>query len=336
MNGLPQGTSDYDMFRMNVMANSSVNSLLAQRVEQGIGRGTRGGADYCVVILTGERLVGWIGRKINLDQLTASTRAQLRMGQEVSEEVTQAAEVLPTAMKCLQRDRDWVAYHASELAEAAKAAPVDQLALRIAGAERKAYRQQRLGQFEQALATLEQLIDDREVSADAERAAWLSASAARVAYQMGEDPRGQRLQTNAFTVNNNHCPPKQRPQYRPRPIPGKQSEAIVRRLMQYERRAALLADFDVELSDLVPQPLGVVSDEQNRLVTRTSSRKRERRQSDQPNIRGRGGIIAHAKCTQQGRPLARSQGLHLLHERAQCLLKSSERQMDFSQDARHA
>src|ERR1019366_5723648 len=101
MNGLPQGTSDYDMYRMNVMANSSVNSLLAQRVEQGIGRGTRGGADYCVVILTGERLVGWIGRKINLDQLTARTRAQLKMGQEVSEEVSKAAEVLPTVMKCL-------------------------------------------------------------------------------------------------------------------------------------------------------------------------------------------------------------------------------------------
>jgi replicative superfamily II helicase len=62
----------------------------------------------------------------------------------------------------------------------------------------------------------------------------------------------QRLQTNAYSVNNNHCPPKQRPQYRPRPIPGKQSEAIVRRLMQYDRRAALLADFDVELADLVP------------------------------------------------------------------------------------
>ena len=54
MDGLPQGTSDYDLFRMNVVANSAVNSLLAQRVEQGIGRGTRGGADYCVVILTGD------------------------------------------------------------------------------------------------------------------------------------------------------------------------------------------------------------------------------------------------------------------------------------------
>jgi len=107
MDGLPRGTSDYDLYRMNVVANSSANSLLAQRVEQGIGRGTRGGADYCAVILTGDKLVGWIGRKANLDQLTASTRAQLKMGQEVSEEVTKSAEVLPTVMKCLDRDPDW-------------------------------------------------------------------------------------------------------------------------------------------------------------------------------------------------------------------------------------
>jgi len=149
--------------------------LLAQRVEQGIGRGTRGGADYCVVILTSQKLVGWIGRKVNLDQLTASTRAQLKMGHEVSEQVTKSTEVLPTVMKCLERDHDWVAYHASELAEAAQVAPVDELALRIAGGERKAFQQQRMGQFEPALATLDELISDPEVAKDPERTAWLSA-----------------------------------------------------------------------------------------------------------------------------------------------------------------
>ncbi len=123
------------IYPMNALANS-------------IGRGTRGGADYCVVILTSDKLVGWIGRKVNLDQLTASTRAQLKMGQEVSEEVKKSTEVLQTVMKCLERDHDWVAYHASELAEAALVAPVDELALRIAGGERKAFQQQRMGQFE--------------------------------------------------------------------------------------------------------------------------------------------------------------------------------------------
>ena len=63
MDNLPQGTTNYDVFRMNVVADAAVNSLLAQRIEQGIGRGTRGGADYCTIALVGSKLVGWIGRK---------------------------------------------------------------------------------------------------------------------------------------------------------------------------------------------------------------------------------------------------------------------------------
>jgi replicative superfamily II helicase len=105
MDNLPQGTSNYDVFRMNVVADAAVSSLLAQRIEQGIGRGTRGGADYCAVVLIGSKLVGWIGRKKNLDFLTASTRAQLKMGQEVSEAVTTAREFGQTIMKCLNRAR---------------------------------------------------------------------------------------------------------------------------------------------------------------------------------------------------------------------------------------
>jgi len=145
-----------------------------------------------------------------------------------------------------------VAYHASELAEATHAAPVHQLELKIASGERKAFHQQRIGQYEQALATLDKLISDPEVGKDTERTGWLSASAARIAHQMGDDQRAQRLQTNAFSVNNNHCPPKQRPQYHPRPTPGKQSEVIVSRLMQYERRGSLIADFEDAIADLVP------------------------------------------------------------------------------------
>ena len=124
MDNLPQGTSDYDVYRVNVVADSAVSSLLAQRVEQGIGRGTRGGGDHCVVMLIGSKLVGWIGRKSNLTFLTASTRVQVAMGQEMSASVTTVEEVGQTIMKCLNRDPDWVAYHASELAEAAHAAPV--------------------------------------------------------------------------------------------------------------------------------------------------------------------------------------------------------------------
>lgn len=253
MDNLPQGTSDYDVFRVNVVADSAVSSLLAQRIEQGIGRGTRGGGDYCAVMLIGSRLVGWIGRKSNLAFLTASTRVQLTMGQEMSETVTTVKEVHQTVMKCLNRDVDWVAYHASELAEAAHAVPVNTLALRIAGGERKAFKLQRLGQYEKALQTLESLIGDDELKSDGQRRAWLSASAARIAYQMDDEDRGQKLQTSAFSISNNHSPPKVRPPYVPRPIPGKQSTAIVARLLEYDLRGAVLADFDEAVTELVPE-----------------------------------------------------------------------------------
>jgi replicative superfamily II helicase len=226
---------------------------MAQRIEQGIGRGTRGGGDFCVVMLIGSKLVGWIGRKNNLSHLTASTRVQLKMGQEVSEAVTTVKEIGQTVLKCLNRDRDWVTYHASELADAAHAAPIDLLALRLAGGERRAFRQQRLGQFEPALQTLDTLIDDKELAGDAQRRAWLSALAARIAYQSDDEPRGQKLQTSAFAVNNNHTPPKVRPTYVARPLPGMQSTAIIDRLLEYERRGALLADFDEAVAELVPE-----------------------------------------------------------------------------------
>jgi replicative superfamily II helicase len=252
MDNLPQGTSDYDVYRMNVAADSAVSSLLAQRIEQGIGRGTRGGGDFCVVILIGSKLVGWIGRKSNLAFLTASTRVQLGMGQEMSTVVTTVNEVGQTIMKCLNRDPDWVAYHASELAEAAHAAPINALALKVAGVERKAFRLQRLGHFEQAVQLLEKLIADDGLKGESQRQAWLAATAARIAYQMNDEERGQKLQTRAFTVSNNHSPPKVRPAYIPRPIPGEQSTAIVARMMDYTLRGAMIADFDEAVVELVP------------------------------------------------------------------------------------
>jgi replicative superfamily II helicase len=252
MDNLPQGTSDYDLYRMNVVADSAVSSLLAQRIEQGIGRGTRGGGDYCAVVLVGSKLVGWIGRKSNLAFLTASTRVQLTMGQEMSASVTTPKEVGETIMKCLKRDPDWVYYHAQELADAAHAAPVNALALKIAGIERKAFKLQRLGQYEKAIDLLEKLIADPDLTKEAQRRAWLSATAARIAYQMGEEDRGQNLQTHAFSVSNNHSPPKTRPSYVARPIPGKQSAAIVKRLLDYHMRGAMIADFDEAVAELVP------------------------------------------------------------------------------------
>jgi replicative superfamily II helicase len=123
----------------------------------------------------------------------------------------------------------------------------------VAGSERRAFRQQRLGQFEPALQTLEKLTNENELASDAQRRAWLSALAARIAYQMEDESRGLKLQTSAYVVNHNHSPPKVRPAYVAHPMPGKQSTAIVDRLLEYERRGAHLADFEEAVAELVPE-----------------------------------------------------------------------------------
>ena len=206
-----------------------------------------------MVILVGSKLVGWIGRKKNLDFLTASTRVQLKMGQEVSEAVTSAKELGETILKCLTRDPDWVAYHASELAEAAHAIPMDEVALKVAAVERRVFKLQRLGRYEGALADLEKILHDDALASDRQRLAWIAAAAARIAFQMEDENTGQKYQTTAFSGNNNHSPPRKRPAYVARPAPSKQARAIVRRLLQYDQRAAIIADFDEAMSDLAPQ-----------------------------------------------------------------------------------
>ena len=68
---------------------------------------------------------------------------------------------------------------------------------------------------------------------------------------MEDEDRGHKLQTSAFAVNNNHSPPKVRPAYVPRPTPGKQSHAITARILEYDSRGAMIADFDEDMAELV-------------------------------------------------------------------------------------
>ncbi len=97
MSGLPAGTSDYEIFRASALyGGATITRMLAQRIEQGIGRGARGSGDYCVVLLEGSDLAGWIGKDANFRFLTSATRAQFEMGAEISKEVRNLKDLAQT------------------------------------------------------------------------------------------------------------------------------------------------------------------------------------------------------------------------------------------------
>ena len=57
---------------------------IAQRIEQGMGRGVRSRADYCVVILTGRSLVSFVTEVDNQSFFTEETKRQIEIGKKLS------------------------------------------------------------------------------------------------------------------------------------------------------------------------------------------------------------------------------------------------------------
>jgi hypothetical protein len=64
IDGLPRGANTYEIFRAEALqGSSSLTISLAQKIEQAMGRATRGAGDYCIVLLIGQDLVSWITRR---------------------------------------------------------------------------------------------------------------------------------------------------------------------------------------------------------------------------------------------------------------------------------
>jgi len=82
--GLPAGTSAYyELLRASALrGGATISRMLAQRIEQSIGRGARGSGDHCVVLLMGSDLAGWVAKDANFKLLTSATRAQLDMARQ--------------------------------------------------------------------------------------------------------------------------------------------------------------------------------------------------------------------------------------------------------------
>src|SRR5260363_476939 len=66
VSGLPAGTSNYELFRASALfGGATLTRMLAQRIEQGIGRRARGSGVHGVVLLAGSNLAGSVSKDTN-------------------------------------------------------------------------------------------------------------------------------------------------------------------------------------------------------------------------------------------------------------------------------
>ncbi len=249
MDGLPTGTSDYELYRASALnGGNTITRLQAQRIEQGLGRGARGGGDYCVVLISGSSLVAWIAKEANFRYLTSATRAQLEMGAEVSRAVQSERELWDTIGKSTTRDAGWIQYHAETLADKISDVDLDARSFSMAAAERKVVNLWQDGHHESAIAKMVRAIDDNKP--DSQTAGWLLQLAARIAESWGHRDRAQELQGNAYGTNRNLLRPNVLPPYRAVALPGPQAQAIVLQLDGFRSRRGLLQEFDEAVAHL--------------------------------------------------------------------------------------
>lgn len=250
MSGLPAGTSSYELFRASALYGGvTITRMLAQRIEQGIGRGARGSGDYCVVLLAGADLAGWIAKDANFRFLTSATRAQLEMGAEISKEVSDLKDLAQTIKRSFERDKGWVEYHAETLAELVDVEAPDELRFIQAAGERKAINLWHDGYHEQAIAKIEKTLADAN-ALDPQTRGWMEQIAARIADRWGHPERAEDLQRQAYAHNRNLIRPKILPPYRPLMAPGAQAKAIVGQLGDYRLRRGFLQSFEEVIAHL--------------------------------------------------------------------------------------
>lgn len=244
MDGLPLGTSDYERFRAgSLYGGTTIARMLAQRIEQGIGRGARGSGDHCVILLIGRDLAAWVAKEGNYRFLTDATRAQLEMGTDVSKEVQDLRDLAHTIDRSLGRDREWITYHAETLAELVERDGADATAAVQAAIERQALRLWSEGYPDKAVARIDKFLGECK-NLDPQSRGWMEQLGARIAHKWGHTDRAKDLQREAYSHNKNLVRPTTRPPYRRLDRPGSQEEFIVRKIGEYRQRRGALSEFE--------------------------------------------------------------------------------------------
>ncbi|NML63479.1 DEAD/DEAH box helicase family protein [Massilia sp. RP-1-19] len=116
------------------------------RIEQGMGRPVRSHADFAVVLLAGQDLTTYVGRKDVLGAMTHDSRNQINLCIELADMVRKSSGGKPDAAirqvigQCLNRDPGWKKYYNAKVRDVAKKNPEIAVAtIELAEQERRAH-----------------------------------------------------------------------------------------------------------------------------------------------------------------------------------------------------
>lgn len=164
MDSLPSYSDLMEKYEQDVRPNSNIiQRKLTQRIEQGLGRGIRGPSDYCIIIPTGNNLTDFLSEKEKSKFLSNETIEQIEIAREIANKMKKENEhnlkgIETLIEQCMSRDEGWKDFYHSRMEKVEKTPPNDNF-LDIAKLERKAELLFRLGKYQEASNTVQQIID---------------------------------------------------------------------------------------------------------------------------------------------------------------------------------
>lgn len=214
MDSIPYFDSLSDRYEeMSCPSSEIINKKVAQKIEQGLGRGVRGEKDYCVIIIIGSDLVRFIRSVDSKHYFSAQTKKQIDIGLSIAEmakedegdDIENPFDIVRSLLnQSIQRDEGWKQYYSDEMDSIDTIKSTSSLYKKIV-LERDIEKQFLHNEYPKACDNLQRYIDEN-CDDELERG-WYLQQLARF-YFKSDRLKSNQMQVSAFKANNQLLKPK--------------------------------------------------------------------------------------------------------------------------------
>lgn len=207
LDSLPGYHSLIDDYTQSIRPKSKViKRLMAQRIEQGMGRAIRSSSDWCAVIIIGTNITDFIAEKSKRQYLSEEAQLQIELAEYLAKQIisegVQIKNIEELLNQCINRDAAWKKFY-KEWMSGLELKTKNNEYLDIAILERDAEILYQKGQIKPSIEKVQELISKSED----EDKGWYLQLKATYLYKTSKTD-SMDIQLNAFGVNSNLSKPE--------------------------------------------------------------------------------------------------------------------------------
>jgi hypothetical protein len=238
---MPTYSSLIDRYAQEIRPDSFIiRRQLSQKLEQGIGRAIRSISDWCIVVLTGNKLTSFVSEKNKREFLSNETKMQISIAEKLADDMKveegNKLNVISNLVKqCLNRDQGWREYY-RQIMDTVELDSLNKNYLEISKLEREADLQYQNGQYEKAAEIIQRIIDQ---SVDTDKG-WYFQLMASYLYPLNPTISMDK-QVKAYEKNNRLNKPENGISYSKMTHSSiAREESIIRWIKQHESHTSLI------------------------------------------------------------------------------------------------